>query len=98
MTIQRYRKKPVVIDAVRNDGEWPTILEWLDALAGGRYSIPIGHKPPITRETDGSLVIATLEGTMRADVGDYVIRGVQGEFYPCKPEIFEATYDRVVDE
>lgn len=41
------------------------------------------------------LTIRTLEGDMRADLGDYVIRGVAGEFYPCKPDIFEATYERM---
>ena len=40
-----------------------------------------------------ALLIPTLEGTMRADVGDWIIRGVQGEFYPCKPEIFKETYE-----
>lgn len=45
----------------------------------------------------GELMIRTLEGDMRAAVGDYVIRGVQGEFYPCKPDIFEATYEAVTD-
>ncbi|MBK6858030.1 MAG: hypothetical protein IPG97_16160 [Microthrixaceae bacterium] len=42
-------------------------------------------------------LIPTLEGTMRADVGDWIIRGVQGEFYPCKPDIFEVTYEVVED-
>jgi hypothetical protein len=49
---------------------------------------------PFTSEK-ASLRVDTLEGTMRADVGDYIIRGVQGEFYPCKPDIFEATYEAV---
>lgn len=44
---------------------------------------------------NGNLLIRTLEGDMRVTPGDYVIRGVQGEFYPCKPDIFEATYDAV---
>lgn len=42
--------------------------------------------------------IHTLEGTMTADVGDYIIRGIHGELYPCKPDIFKATYDPVLDE
>lgn len=46
----------------------------------------------------GDFMIRTLEGDMRATYGDYVIRGVKGEFYPCKPDIFEATYDAVRDE
>lgn len=93
MPASRYRKKPVEIDAVLNTGEWAPILEFLDAVGVGR--IPFGHMPHITRNADGTLSIQTLEGVMRADVGDWVIRGVQGEFYPCKPDIFAATYEPV---
>lgn len=90
----RYRKKPVVIDAIQNEGKWRPIMAWLDELAGGRASIPFGAKPTITRDReDGTVLIETLEGTMRCDVGDWLICGVQGEFYPCKPDIFEATYE-----
>lgn len=46
----------------------------------------------------GDLVIRTLEGDMRATMGDYIIRGVQGEMYPCKPDIFEATYEKAEDQ
>lgn len=94
----RYRKKPVEIDAVLNDGTWPPIMAWLDAMHGGKFKIVLGNDPlvPITRnQGDGTLNIHTLEGTMRADVGDWIIRGVKGEFYPCKPDIFEATYEAV---
>jgi hypothetical protein len=95
----RFRKKPVVIDAVLNDGTWPPIIAWLDQLApGGRASIPFGYRPAITRNDDGTLNIDTLEGTMRADVGDYVICGVKGELYPCKPDVFDATYEPVREE
>ena len=44
------------------------------------------------------LIIPTLEGAMRAKIGDYIIKSVNGEFYPCKPDIFEKTYDRLNDE
>ncbi len=93
----RYRKKPVVIDAVRNDGTWAPIMAWLDELSGGRMTVPFGARPAITRNEDGTLNIETLEGVMRADVGDYVIAGVKGELYPCKPDVFEATYEEVRD-
>lgn len=93
--IQRFRKKPVEIDAIRNEGEWPPIMAWLDELAGGRASIPFGARPAITRNQDGTLNIETLEGTMRANVGDWLICGVKGEFYPCKPDVFGATYEPV---
>lgn len=84
----KYRKKPVIIEAQRWDGtaEGATpIINWV--LEGGstaRY-----------RDDDAHLAIAidTLEGTMLAQTGDWIIKGVQGEFYPCKPDIFEATYE-----
>lgn len=90
-----YRKKPVVIEAIINTGEWKPIIDWLDKLNGTPVRIPFGSRPSITREGDGSIYIETLEGTMKADIGDYIICGVKGEFYPCKPDIFEATYERV---
>lgn len=93
-----YRKKPVTINAVLNNGEWSTIIEWLDELVGGKVGIPFGYRPSITRNEDGSIRIATLEGDMRADVGDWIICGVEGEFYPCKPGIFEATYEEVFEK
>ena len=85
-----WRKRPVEIEAMEFAGSprvATKIIEW--ALASGgmiRY-----HSGP--REC---LSINTLEGTMTADVGDWIIRGVQGEFYPCKPDIFLATYERVI--
>jgi hypothetical protein len=92
----RFRKKPVVIDAVQYDGEWSTVMHWLDELAGGTFIVPIGKKPPITRDPDtGYLSIETKEGIMQALEGDWVIRGVKGELYPCKPDIFTLTYEAV---
>ena len=96
----KFTKKPVVIEALQNDGTWPPVIAWLEAIAppelGGFVFAPL-TKPPITRNPDGSLNIVTLEGTMRANVGDWIIRGVKGEFYPCKPDIFAATYEPVKD-
>ena len=89
----KYRKKPVVIDAIQY---WPAkesdIKNWLDELDPtiiGKATDIIFDMPP------GTLTIQTLEGNMIANPGDYIIRGVQGEFYPCKPDIFEATYEKV---
>lgn len=81
----KFRKKPVVIDAVQWDGSVPThvlIEEWAGdgIMADGR-------------ESDIPIIIPTLEGDMRAVIGDWIIRGVQGEVYPCKPDIFAATYE-----
>lgn len=81
----RYKKKPVVIEACRFmiDSYMP---EWfMDNVT----------KNNIITHTDGTCDIKTLEGTMTADFGDYIIQGVNGELYPCKPEIFEKTYDIV---
>ena len=85
----KYRKKPVVIEAVQYTGKnkrevlkfaMPDLSE--DALnAAEIMNLPV--------------VIGTLEGDMTVSVGDFVICGVKGEFYPCKPDIFEATYDAV---
>ncbi len=78
----RYRKKPVVIEAVQNTGGSENLI------ALYRFCGDIGGDGP-----EGEVYIDTLEGTMRGDVGDWIIKGVQGEFYPCKPDIFEATYE-----
>lgn len=92
----KYRKKPVVIEATCNHGTWPPIVAWLEEIAGDRFGgfafAPL-TMPPVTRNADGSLNI----GTMRADVGDWIIQGVKGELYPCKPDIFAANYERVTD-
>jgi hypothetical protein len=77
-----YRKKPVVIEAVRfRSGEQP--WEFSQDIIEGRVRYP----------EDGTMLIQTLEGTMIANSGDWIIRGVKGELYPCKPDIFAATYE-----
>lgn len=74
-----FRKKPVVIEAVKLTPENAvTLAIWCN-----------GVNVPISR-----VCIPTLEGTMNANPGDYIIKGVRGEFYPCKPEIFEETYEQ----
>ncbi len=94
----KFRKKPVVIEAIHNEGTWPPIIAWLESTHAPELVFLPGEEPPVTRNNDGSLSIPTMEGTMRADVGDWIIRGVKGELYPCKPDIFEQTYDRVEDD
>ncbi len=96
----KYRKKPVVVDAWLWDGSEDTfqreILPEIDFAKlpnDGVYKTPgIGFTP-----TTGEIDIPTLEGTMTAKPGDYIIKGVQGELYPCRADIFEATYDEVAD-
>lgn len=79
----KYRKKPVVIEAFRFG--FDVIPEWfLDKLTADQLS---------TYHDLQSCEIVTLEGTMRADRGDFIIQGVKGELYPIKPDIFEATYE-----
>ena len=91
MSDQRFRKRPVVIEAMRFYGEvGVAVAEW----CGGRYRIGKA-KPSDPTDFAEWLEIPTLEGVMRADRGDWIIRGVQGEFYPCKPDIFDATYEAV---
>jgi hypothetical protein len=91
VTARSYRKKPVVIEA-----EGPLTAENKDAIASWcNGKAEERHLAGPGRGVHVGVVIHTLEGDMRADYGDYVIRGVQGEFYPCKPDIFEATYELV---
>lgn len=89
----RYRKRPVEVQAVRwlgsNLAEVLALVDF-DALPADDVHVKC---PPL-----GTLAIPTLEGTMTAQLGDWVIRGVKGELYPCKPDIFEVTYEPVPDD
>ena len=76
----KYRKKPIVIEAVRWTG---SITPEMEDLLGEVKVLPKGS----------SLLIPTLEGVMEARRGDYIIRGVNGELYPCQPDIFKKTYE-----
>lgn len=92
---ERYRKKPVVIDAIQWTGEnLRAVIGFTDGPPDNRTSharmMWKKYEDLVQRE---GLKIYTLEGTMKADVGDYIIKGVKGEFYPCKPDIFAATYE-----
>lgn len=86
-----YRKKPVVIEAQQFHGEanGAELARW----CGGRLDEEAKASDP--SDVWYGLRIPTLEGLMTANVGDYIIKGVQGEFYPCKPDIFEQTYEEV---
>ena len=81
----KFRKKPVVIDA----------MQYYDA---NTELVLVFGEGKIKLTGQDSLDIATLEGTMQARIGDWIIKGVAGEFYPCKPDIFAATYERVLDD
>lgn len=82
----KYRKKPVVVEAVRWTGD--NIDEIIDFCT-------VAYLDADNPRNEVELHIRTLEGGMVANDGDYIIKGVQGEFYPCKPDIFEKTYEPV---
>lgn len=91
-----FRKKPIVIEAIQwQPGFQGDVPKWISAALdspcapGGR--LKTGKILRITND----LHVGTREGTMIAEVGDWVIRGIKGEIYPCKPDIFEATYEPV---
>lgn len=96
--IKQYKKKPVVIEAVQFDGaNYEECYKFMykepkrkiiGERPGGLYTI-------IKYDSENKIEIETLEGTMTASVGDYIIKGVNGEFYPCKPDIFDKTYEEV---
>lgn len=82
--MKKFRKKPVVIEAVQWTGKWSDLKELFPIE---NASLPMDWN----RETN-EVIIHTLEGDMVASVGDWLIKGVRGEVYPCKPDIFEMTY------
>ena len=86
---KKYRKKPVVIEAM----PFYDNVEQIEALSNfiNNQDIVISYKQP----NNPKLLLKTLEGTMEASLGDYIIKGVQGEYYPCKPDIFKQTYDEI---
>lgn len=84
----KFRKKPVVIEAWQFTGQ--SRLEWPEWMRGHPSTASQFDWPDVEW-----ISIDTLEGRMRADVGDWIIRGVKGELYPCKPDIFAATYEPV---
>ena len=88
-----YRKKPVVIEAIQWDGSWAGKLTIEARWPELRTTHLDSHPPSKTIRRWG---IGTLEGPHQVSVGDYIIKGVKGEMYPCKDEIFRLTYEPVV--
>jgi hypothetical protein len=94
--MNKYRKKPVEIEAVKWTGD--NHREMFNFLGGKNddYITPIGTNFYIDwTKIEGGLIIKTLEGEHIATIGDYIIKGVKGEYYPCKPDIFEITYEKI---
>ncbi len=82
----KYRKKPVVIEAE----------QFIEENKDRVFSFVTCNKAACQDDDDTPILrIGTLEGEMIASYGDFIIKGIQGEFYPCKPDIFEATYEKV---
>ncbi|WP_422804225.1 hypothetical protein [Streptococcus sp. FT1-55] len=95
----KYRKKPVVIEAVKLEDNEQSIVNAIEFVYNvGMETNALGRTYEINKvKSDKGLIINTLEGNMLASFGDYIIKGVQGEFYPCKPDIFADTYE-IVEE
>lgn len=108
--VRKYRKKPVAIEAVQfradlSPAQAHHVYQWIEKNTLGSFDVnklwadPENFSWPVSGVSidarDGRMVIATLEGGHWVNLGDWIIRGVQGEFYPCKPEIFEQTYEPV---
>ena len=86
--MSKFRKKPVVIEAIQYDGSSESMKE-ISAMSDREIR---------WMSNNNTIVIETLEGNMRANIGDWIIKGIKGECYPCKPDIFEATYERISEE
>ncbi|MEM4261031.1 MAG: hypothetical protein QXG00_07355 [Candidatus Woesearchaeota archaeon] len=81
----KFRKKPVIIEAVQWSGSnHEEILQFMNV-----------KKEDAGKLRNGPMIIYTLEGTMTASPGDWIIKGVKGEFYPCKPDVFQDNYEKV---
>ena len=93
-----FRKKPITIEAVQWTGDnLFEVITFTDGLPPDKDSMFAGmtweqYEDRVKRE---GLKIYTLEGAMLANIGDWIIKGIKGEYYPCKPDIFEATYEKV---
>ena len=85
--MSKYRKKPVVVEARRFERPYKKVRDWCGGTLITDY-----------RNMVVFMVINTLEGDHQADLGDFIIKGIKGEFYPCKPDIFEATYEALGED
>ena len=86
----KYRKKPIVIDAIQLT---PLNAKEIKDFCGEQCTLAYARIEPHNGLLKATVRIYTLEGDMTATIGDYIIKGVKGEFYPCKPDIFEKTYE-----
>jgi hypothetical protein len=98
----RVRKKPIEVEAMLFDGstaDTMAVYQWIERNTQGSFDVnsddPVPASGVSIDAATGFMVIATLEGVMQVKIGDWVIKGVAGEFYPCKSDIFDATYESV---
>jgi len=92
--MQKFRKKPVVIEAIQWEGDnLRQIIDFTGLHQSANKWTWQEYEQIVKRD---GLKIFTLEGKMNADIGDFIIKGVNGEFYPCKPDIFEKTYEPII--
>lgn len=95
----KYRKKPVVVEAIQWTG---SNLEEIRNFVGNdlieNYIKHFDIERTLIKQTLAGIAINTLEGTIIVNYGDYIIKGVNNEFYPCKPDIFKQTYEEVIDD
>ena len=91
--IQKFRKKPVIIEAVQWNGKnFDEVMNFMQDFHGSKFNYENAEELAYKNK---ELNIRTLEGVMTASNLDWIIKGVNGEFYPCKPDIFEKTYEKV---
>jgi hypothetical protein len=97
MDSKKYRKKPVVIEAFQYDGDLKNKdgFYYVPQWAVDAFESDVMYYDSLENEPPSELFIKTLEGIHHVSVGDYVIQGIQGELYPCKPDIFRKTYEEV---
>lgn len=88
--MKKYVKKPIVVEAMQLKFEnfVPEIVDWIGESKNYPECKVLGIDP-----ADGKVKIKTLEGVMICEINDWIIKGIKGEFYPCKPDVFEATYE-----
>lgn len=92
----RFRKKPVIIEATQWNGKnFDEVMMFIGENHGHKLTYENIEELALVT---GELHIRTLEGIMKVSLKDWIIKGVNGEFYPCKPDIFEKTYEKVEDE
>jgi hypothetical protein len=88
--IKQYRKKPVIVEAVEYTGLPGAAMDIIDWILSGSFAARYND--------DNTITIDTLEGSMIALPHEFIIKGVKGEFYPCKPDIFKSTYEAVTND